>query len=88
MVYQLFYDNDKSNIDKMKAFERLLAQCAKELKLNRDALPFFIVETEVISYPKRCKGNASIIFTEMKQQEQYMFGNSLSVIDGYTLSPR
>ena len=88
LVYQLFYDNDKSSIDKMKAFERLLAQCAKELKLNRDALPFFIVETKVVSYPNRCKGNASGLFTEMKQQELYKFGDSLSVIDGYTLSQR
>ena len=55
----------------MKKFENLLKQCAENLKLNSDALPFFIVETEVVSYPKRCKGNASGLFTEMKQREQY-----------------
>ena len=88
LVYQLFYDNDQSSIVKMKTFEHLLAQCAEKLKLNSDALPFFIVETEVVSYPKSCKGNASGLFTEMKQREQYKFGNTLSVLDGYTLSPR
>lgn len=88
LVYQLFYDNDLSSVNKMKTFERLLAQCANKLKLNSDALPFFIVETEVLSYPKRCKGNASGLFTEMKQQEQYKFGERLTILDGYTLSPR
>ena len=72
----------------MKTFEHLLAQCAEKLKLKSDALPFFIVETEVVSYPKSCKGNASGLFTEMKLREQYKFGNTLSVLDGYTLSPR
>ena len=72
----------------MKNFEQLLAQSAKRLKLNSNALPFFIVETEVVSYPKRCKGNASGLFTEMKRQEQYKFGNTISVLDGYTLNPR
>ena len=86
LVYQLFYDNDQYR--KMKKFENLLKQCAENLKLNSDALPFFIVETEVVSYPKRCKGNASGLFTEMKLREQYKFGNTLSVLDGYTLSPR
>ena len=88
LVYQLFYDNDQSSIDKMKTFELLLAQCTEKLKLNSNALLFFIVETEVVSYPKRCKGNASGLFTKMKQQEQYKFGNTISVLDGYTLSPR
>ena len=88
LVYQLFYDNDQSSVAKMKTFERLLANCAKELKLNSDALPFFIVETEVISCPKRCKGNASGLFTEMKQQALYKFGERLTILDGYTLSPR
>lgn len=85
LVYQLFYDNEQ--FDKMKAFEFLLSQCAKTLKLNRNALQFYIIETEVISYPKKRKGNTSNIFIEMIQCEQYMFGSTISVIDGYTLSP-
>lgn len=85
LVYQLFYDND--SIDKMKTFEGLLAQCAKKLKLNSDALPFFIVETNVVSCPT-CEGNASVLFSDMKQHEQYIFGDTLTVLDGYTLSPR
>ena len=88
LVYQLFYDQDQSSVGKMKTFERLLAECAKKLKINSNTLPFFIVETEVVDYPKHCKGNASGLFTEMKQKPQYQFGNTLSVLDGYTLSQK
>lgn len=86
LVYQLFYENGK--IDEMKTFEELLAQCAKKLKLNSNALPFFIVETNVVvSYPAD-EENPSVIFTKMKQRKQYIFGDTITVLDGYTLSPR
>ena len=88
LVYQLFYDNDNDSLNKMKTFERLLAQCAKNLKLNADALPFYIVETEVLEHPSTSKGKTSNLFCEMKPQEQYKFGETLSVLDGYSLNPR
>lgn len=87
LVYQLFYDNEKDSIQKMHDFENLLQGCAAKLKLRRDRLPFYIVETEVLSYPKSWKGDTSGIFTEMKHLAQYRFGTD-TVLDGYTLSGR
>lgn len=84
LVYQLFFD--KKDLDKMKAFELQLQECARLLRLKRDKLPFFIVECEVTSCPKPIKGNASIVFTKMKMHEQYTFGDSVRVLNGYTLA--
>ena len=83
LLYQLFYDN--KDIAKMKEFEKVLQECASKLKLDPEKLPFYIVENEVINYPKNWKGDASGIFNEMKQKSQYQISDSIVVLDGYTL---
>lgn len=85
LVYQLFYDVDVVSIDKMKEFEKLLQKCAQQLKLDLQKLPFYIVENKVTCCPKDRKGDASDIFNEMKQKPQYDFGDSIDVLNGYTL---
>ena len=84
LVYQVFFD--KKNKSKMEAFELQLQKCARTLLLNRDNLPFYIVECEVKSCPKPIKGDASIVFTLMKMYEQYIFEDSIRVLNGYTLA--
>ncbi len=83
LVYQLFYE--KTSITKMHDFEIKLQESAGKLKLYPEKLPFYIVENEVTSYPKKWKGDASGIFNAMKHESQYDFG-SLAVIDGYSLN--
>ena len=83
LIYQLFYD--KKDIGRMNRFETLLQQSAKSLKIKANKLPFYIIENEVIGYPKKWKGDASGIFNEMKQNPQYQISDSIVILDGYTL---
>ena len=85
LVYQLFFDKDENSIQKKNNFEKLLSNYAKILKLNSNKLSFFIVETEVTNYPKKYKGNANNIFIDIIQNEQYKFGNEITILNGYTL---
>ena len=84
LVYQIFYD--RKDQDRMKTFERQLQECARILKLDHDKLPFYIAECEVVSCPEPRMGNASIVFTKMKKREQYVFGDSIKALNGYTLA--
>ena len=78
-------DNNENSVNKMRNFETLLHNCTDILQLNQEALPFFIIETEVTVYPKNYKGNYSDLFTNMKQEQQYTFG-VIKILNGYTLN--
>ena len=78
-------DNNENSVNKMRNFETLLHNCTDILQLNQEALPFFIIETEVTGYPQNYKGNYSDLFTNMKQEQQYTFG-VIKILNGYTLN--
>lgn len=86
LVYQLFYD--EADKGKMIDFEKLLNKCAKDLKLKQDRLPFYIVENKIKKIKKiqqHRKGDTSGIFIEMKLAPKYIFENTITILNGYTL---
>lgn len=83
LVYQLFYDEAAKG--KKIDFEKLLNKCAKELKLKQNRLPFYIVENKIKKFPQRPKGDTSEIFIEMKRAPQFIFENTITILNGYTL---
>ena len=86
LVYQLFYD--EADKGKMIDFEKLLNKCAKDLKLKQDRLPFYIVENKINKIKKiqqHRKGDTSGIFIEMKLAPKYIFENTITILNGYSL---
>ena len=66
-------------------FEKLLNKCAKDLKLKQDRLHFYIVENKIKKIPQRPEGGTSEIFIEMKHAPKYIFENTITILNGYSL---
>lgn len=72
----------------MNSFEEQLMKCAEKLKLNSRKLPFYVFEIEVLDCPELNVQDPSQLFINMKLHNQYCFGETIVVKDGYTLKKK